>query len=53
VGGLRRQAARTESAVAVTAAASPRGNEIMEHVAARMGLPMAANVVGLNRPMVT
>jgi electron transfer flavoprotein alpha subunit len=39
------QAARTGSAVAVTAAASPRGNEIMAHVAARMGLPMAANVV--------
>jgi electron transfer flavoprotein alpha subunit len=39
------QAARTESATVVTAAASPRGNEIMAHVAARMGLPMAANVV--------
>jgi electron transfer flavoprotein alpha subunit len=39
------QAARTESAVAVMAAASPRGNEIMAHVAARMGRPMAANVV--------
>jgi electron transfer flavoprotein alpha subunit len=31
--------------VAVVAAGSERGNEVMAHVAARAGLPMAANVV--------
>ena len=31
--------------VAVVAAGSERGNEVMAHVAARVGLPMAANVV--------
>jgi electron transfer flavoprotein alpha subunit len=33
------------SPVAVVAAGSERGNEALAHVAARMGLPMAANVV--------
>ncbi len=33
-------------AVAVTASGSPRGNEILAHLAARLGVAMAANVVG-------
>ena len=36
-------AARSPSAVVV--AGSERGNEVLAHVAARMGLPMAANVI--------
>jgi len=39
------QAAQGASPAVVMAAASPRGNEIMAHVAARTGLRMAANVV--------
>jgi electron transfer flavoprotein alpha subunit len=31
--------------VVVTAAGTPRGNEVLAHVAARLGVPMAANVV--------
>jgi electron transfer flavoprotein alpha subunit len=39
-------AARSPSAVVV--AGSERGNEVLAHVAARLGLPMAANVVEVN-----
>ncbi len=40
------QAVREETgAVAVLAGGSPRGNEVMAHLAARLGVPMAANVV--------
>lgn len=34
--------------VVVTAAGSPRGNEVLAHVAARLGVPMAANVVAFD-----
>ena len=40
-----RSAMDTRSPIAVVAAGSERGNEVMAHVAARAGLPMAANVV--------
>jgi electron transfer flavoprotein alpha subunit len=36
------------SPIAVLAAGSERGNEVMAHVAARTGLPMAANVTDVN-----
>ena len=36
-------------AVAVTASGSPRGNEILAHLAARLDVAMAANVVGCAR----
>lgn len=40
------QAARDETAsVVVTAAGTPRGNEVLAHVATRLDVPMAANVV--------
>jgi len=40
------QAAREETgSVVVTAAGTPRGNEVIAHVAARLDVPMAANVV--------
>jgi electron transfer flavoprotein alpha subunit len=42
------QAATAGSARLVLAAASPRGNEVMAHVAARTGRRMAANVVTLS-----
>ncbi len=35
-------------AVVVTAAGTARGNEVLAHVAARSGLPMAANVVSFS-----
>ena len=41
------QAAAAGGARMVLAAASPRGNEVMAHVAARTGRPMAANVLTL------
>ena len=34
--------------VVVTAAGTPRGNEVLAHVAARTGLPMAANVISFS-----
>jgi electron transfer flavoprotein alpha subunit len=47
------QAAReTAGSVVVTASGTPRGMEILAHVAARLGVPMAANVIsfgGLSR----
>jgi electron transfer flavoprotein alpha subunit len=36
--------------VAVTATGSPRGNEVLAHLAARLGVAMAANVVGCPAP---
>ncbi len=40
------QAAREETgSVVVTAAGTPRGNEVLAHLAARLDVPMAANVV--------
>lgn len=36
---------KLKGAVVVTAAGSPRGNEVLAHVGARMGVAMAANVV--------
>jgi electron transfer flavoprotein alpha subunit len=36
---------KATGAVVVTAAGSPRGNEVLAHVGARMGVAMAANVV--------
>lgn len=35
-----------KGAVVVTAAGTPRGNEVLAHVGARLGVAMAANVVG-------
>ena len=40
-------AAQATEAAVVTAAGSSRGNEVLAHVAARLGAPMAANAVGL------
>jgi electron transfer flavoprotein alpha subunit len=41
------QAARQAAgAVAITASGTPRGNEVLAHVAARLGVAMAANAVG-------
>ncbi len=41
------QAVRAETgSVVVTAAGTPRGNEVVAHLAARLDVPMAANVVG-------
>jgi electron transfer flavoprotein alpha subunit len=37
----------SRSPIAVVAAGSERGNEVMAHVAARAGLPMAANVIDI------
>ncbi|MEZ0241528.1 MAG: electron transfer flavoprotein subunit alpha/FixB family protein [Chloroflexota bacterium] len=44
-GAAIRAAVAARSPSAVVAAGSERGNEAMAHVAARLGLPMAANVV--------
>jgi electron transfer flavoprotein alpha subunit len=37
-------------AIAVTASGSPRGNEVLAHLAVRLGVSMAANVVGCATP---
>ncbi|WP_445183042.1 electron transfer flavoprotein subunit alpha/FixB family protein [Pseudonocardia sp. Cha107L01] len=37
--------------VAVTATGSPRGNEVLAHLAARLGVAMAANVVACPTPL--
>lgn len=37
-----------KNAVVVMAAGTPRGNEVMAHVAARAGVPMAANVLSFS-----
>ena len=43
------QATRADtSSVVVTAAGSPRGNEVLAHLAARLDVPMAANVVSFS-----
>src|SRR4051812_31755962 len=44
-GAAIREVVKARSAAAVVAAGSERGNEVLAHVAARAGLPMAANVV--------
>ncbi|HUG30982.1 MAG TPA: electron transfer flavoprotein subunit alpha/FixB family protein [Candidatus Limnocylindria bacterium] len=44
-GAAIRAAVSATSPAAVVAAGSERGNEVLAHVAARTGLPMAANVV--------
>jgi electron transfer flavoprotein alpha subunit len=41
------EVARAEGARVVTAAGTPRGNEVLAHVAARTGTAMAANVVSI------
>ena len=41
------EVARAEGARVVTAAGTPRGNEVLAHVAARSGTAMAANVVSV------
>ena len=43
-------AQRATGSVAVTATGSPRGNEVLAHLAARLGVAMAANVVGCPTP---
>jgi electron transfer flavoprotein alpha subunit len=43
---------QTTGSVAVTVSGSPRGNEVLAHVAARLGVAMAANVVGCPSPFV-
>lgn len=40
------EASTATGAVVVLAAGSPRGNEVLAHLAARLEVPMAANVVG-------
>lgn len=45
--GLQELYAETGSVV-VLAAGSPRGNEVLAHLAARVGVPMAANVVSFS-----
>jgi electron transfer flavoprotein alpha subunit len=43
------QAARADTgSVVVTAAGTPRGNEVLAHLAARLEVPMAANVVAFS-----
>jgi electron transfer flavoprotein alpha subunit len=43
------QVARADTgSVVVTAAGSPRGNEVLAHLAARLDVPMAANVVAFS-----
>jgi electron transfer flavoprotein alpha subunit len=42
------EAANATQARAVLAAGTPRGNEILAHVATRLGVAMAANVVGVD-----
>jgi electron transfer flavoprotein alpha subunit len=44
-GAAIRAVVATRSPAAVVAAGSDRGNEVLAHVAARSGLPMAANVI--------
>ena len=46
----RRGAAVREAAgaVVVTAAGTPRGNEVLAHVGARLGVPMAANAIAFH-----
>jgi electron transfer flavoprotein alpha subunit len=43
-------AARGQDAAVVLAAGTPRGNEILAHVATRLDALMAANVVGIEEP---
>jgi electron transfer flavoprotein alpha subunit len=43
-------ACRAAGATAVAASGTPRGGEIMAHVATRLGVAMAANVVGCPEP---
>ena len=40
-----RQARAAAGSVVVMASGTPRGNEMLAHVAARLGVPMAANVI--------
>ncbi|HUQ44713.1 MAG TPA: electron transfer flavoprotein subunit alpha/FixB family protein [Candidatus Limnocylindria bacterium] len=47
-GAATRAAMESRQPAAVVAAGSERGNEVMAHVAARTGLPMAANVVSVS-----
>ena len=44
-GAAIRAVVATRSPAAVVVAGSERGNEVLAHVAARLGLPMAANVI--------
>jgi electron transfer flavoprotein alpha subunit len=44
-GAAIRATVAARSPIAVVAAGSERGNEVMAHVAARLGVPMAANVM--------
>jgi electron transfer flavoprotein alpha subunit len=44
-GAAIREVVEQRAPVAVVAAGSERGNEVLAHIAARAGLPMAANVV--------
>ncbi|MEO5704078.1 MAG: electron transfer flavoprotein subunit alpha/FixB family protein [Candidatus Limnocylindrales bacterium] len=46
-GAAIRTAVAARSPVAVVVAGSERGNEVLAHVAAREGLPMAANVIDI------
>jgi electron transfer flavoprotein alpha subunit len=43
-------AARDAGSAAVVASGTPRGNEILAHVACRLGVAMAANVIGIETP---
>lgn len=43
---------QSTGAIAVTASGSPRGNEVLAHLAARLDVAMAANVVGCPAPFV-
>jgi len=43
-------AQQAAGSTAVIATGSPRGNEVLAHVAARLGVAMAANVVGCSEP---
>jgi electron transfer flavoprotein alpha subunit len=47
-GAAIRAAVATRSPAAVVVAGSERANEVLAHVAARLGLPMAANVIEVN-----
>jgi electron transfer flavoprotein alpha subunit len=44
-GAALREVVKARGAAALVAAGSERGNEVLAHVAARSGLPMAANVI--------
>jgi electron transfer flavoprotein alpha subunit len=48
--GAVEAAQRSTGAIAVIATGSPRGNEVLAHLAARLGVVMAANVVGCQPP---